>query len=165
MGFLLLESWIKSRNLTLPIKYVLIFINTFHEKVNNLLEKWQVGIDADVRDKIQIINFRETQRNPESKKTRLRVTFDNGKKIEESFAAATFVLAIKEMGFSKVEALGLTTRGFPLIDTKKSNNNKYNQHQIDGKYVCVHSSTTEKKKTLEKIANQLGVGLKVDIIQ
>ena len=88
------------------------------------------------------------------------------KEIEERYAADTFALAIKEMGLQKVEALGLSAQGLPLVGSKRSKrSNKRNQRQIDGKYVCVHSSTDRKKGTLETLANRLGVGLKVEIIQ
>jgi len=135
----------------------------FIEKVNYLLEEWQAGIDVNVRRKIQINKIRNIRPHRKSKKTRLRVRFNNGKVIEEYFAADTFALAIKDMGLGKVEALGLTEVGLPLVGTKRSN--EYNQRQIDGKYICVHSSTNEKKKTLETIGSRLGVGLKVEIIQ
>ena len=96
-------------------------------------------------------------------KTKLRVSFINsGKVIEESYAADTFVLAIKEMGLGKVEALGLTQQALPLIDTKKDR--EHSQRQLDGKYICVHSSTDRKKKILETIGSRLGVGLKIEII-
>lgn len=35
---------------------------------------------------------------------------------------------------------------------------------IDGKYISTHSSTTEKKNTLEHIGKKLGIGLRVEII-
>jgi len=97
-------------------------------------------------------------------KTRLRVRFNNGEVIEENYAADTFALVIKKMGFRKVEALGLTLDGLPLVSTQKSS--EYPQREIDGKgrYVCIHSSTEAKKKILEKIASRLGEGLRVEII-
>ena len=107
--------------------------------------------------------MRDIRPRTKSKKTRLRVRFDKGEVIEENYAADTFTLAIKKMGFGKVEALGLTQEGLPLVGTKRSS--EYNQRQIDGKYVCVHSSTNRKKEILETIASRLGVGLKTEIIQ
>jgi hypothetical protein len=138
-------------------------LHAFIEKVNNLLKEWQAGIDVNVRRKTHIDKFRNIIPRRKGKKTRLRVRFNNGKLIEEYFAADTFALAIKEMGFSKVEALGLTQEGLPLVGTQKSRD--YNQRQIDGKYVCVHSSTNRKKEILETIAGRLDVGLKVEKIQ
>lgn len=140
-------------------------LHSFIEKVNNLLREWQAGIDVNVRRKIHIDKIREIRPHTKSKKTRLRVRFNNSKEIEERYAADTFVLAIKEMGLQKVEALGLSAQGLPLVGSKRSNKRNRNQRQIDGKYVCVHSSTDRKKGTLETIASRLGVGLKVEIIQ
>jgi hypothetical protein len=91
------------------------------------------------------------------------VRFNDGREINDYFAADTFAMAIKEMGIPKVEALGITERGLPLVGTQRSRD--YNQRQIDGRYICVHSSTKEKKETLETIARRLGVGLKVEVIQ
>jgi hypothetical protein len=138
-------------------------LDGFIEKLNNLLEEWQAGIDVNVRRKTHIDKFRNIRPRKKSKKTRLRVRFNSGKVIEEYFAADTFALAIKEMGFGKIETLGLSQEGLPLVGTKKSSD--YNQRQIDGKYVCVHSSTNRKKEILETIAGRLGIGLKVEIIQ
>jgi hypothetical protein len=138
-------------------------LHGFIEKVNNLLEEWQAGIDLTVRRKTHIDKLRNRRTHKKGKKTRLRVSLNNGKVIEEYFAADTFALAIKEMGFSKIEALGLTQEGLPLVGTKKSSD--YNQRRIDGKYVCVHSSTNRKKEILETLASRLGLGLKVEIIQ
>ena len=143
-------------------------LDGFIEKLNNLLEEWQAGIDVNVRRRIHIDKIRNIRPHKKSKtskkpKTKLRVRFNNGKVIEENYAADTFALAIKEIGFSKVEALGFTQEGLPLVGIKKSN--ERNQRQIDGKYVCVHSSTNRKKEILETIANRLGVGLKVEVIQ
>lgn len=61
-----------------------------------------------MRRGIKIENIRDIRPSSKSRKTRLRVRFNNGKEFEEYFAADTFALAIKEMGFSKVEPLGLT---------------------------------------------------------
>jgi hypothetical protein len=138
-------------------------LHGFIEKVNNLLEEWQAGIDVTVRRKTRIDKFRKVTHHKKGKKTRLRVRFNSGKVIEEYFAADTFGLTIKELGFSRIEALGLTQEGIPLVGTKKSSD--YNQRRIDGKYICVHSSTNRKKEILETIASRLGIGLKVEIIQ
>jgi len=134
---------------------------SFVEKVKNLLEEWQAGFDVNVRRKISINKIRKPQ--TKSQKTRLRVKFNNGKAIEEYFAADTFSFTIKEIGLSKVEPLRLTVRGVPLVGMQRSRD--YNQRQIDGKFICVHSSTEEKKEMLEKIAERLGVGFKVEIVK
>ena len=138
-------------------------LHAFIEKMSNLLEEWQAGIDVNVRRRTRVGKMRDIRPHTKSKKTRLRVRFNNGEVIEENYAADTFALAIKKMGFGKVEALGLTQEGLPLVGTKRSS--EYNQRQIDGKYICVHSSTNRKKEILETIASRLGVGLKTEIIQ
>jgi ElaB/YqjD/DUF883 family membrane-anchored ribosome-binding protein len=130
-------------------------LNSIIEKVKNLLKKWQ----ADIKGEGGEVSVKGEKGG---KKTRLRVRFNNGKVIEQYKAADTFALTIKEMGFSKVEALEVTLNGFQLVGHQKSN--EYDQRQIDGWYVGTHSNTKAKKKILEKIASRLGVGLEVEII-
>lgn len=138
-------------------------LHGFIEKVTGLLDEWQAGIDVNMRQKIHIAKISDKKTNTKSRKTRLKVRLGNGNEIEEYYAADTFALAIKEMGIDTVEALGLTNRGIPLVGSKRSN--EYKQRQIDGKYVCVHSSTIEKMETLETIADRLGIKIKVQMIQ
>lgn len=139
-------------------------LNMFIKKANALLEEWQAGIDVNIRRKTHIENMPPSDYVLQSKapKTRIRVNFANGNKIEENYAADTFALALKEIGFNRVEALKISERGLPLVGTEK--NEKYTQRYLDGKYICVHSSTNEKKDTLELIAKKLGVSIEVEVI-
>jgi hypothetical protein len=130
-----------------------------------LLEDWQSGIDVSTRHR-----FAERRATKKGKtvathskgpKTALRVRFPDGTTIEEHYAADTFALALKHIGFARVEALGLTENRLPLVGNTRSE--EYGQRRIDGKYVCTHSSTQKKKETLEKIAKKLGLSLKVDV--
>jgi hypothetical protein len=138
-------------------------LHSFIEKINNLLGEWQAGFDLKKRSRSHTDKNHEIRHHTKSHKTRLRVRFNNGKEIIERYAADTFALAIKEIGFDKIEALGLSAQGLPLVGSKRSN--ERNQRHIDGKYICVHSSTNRKKEILETIAGRLGLGLKVEIIQ
>jgi len=95
-------------------------------------------------------------------RTHLRVTLDGGTVIEEHQAAHTFATVLGRLGLSKVEALGITVRNLPLVGDLKST--EYGQTEMDGKYICTHSSTKEKKETLELIGKKLGTPLKVEII-
>ena len=138
-------------------------LHEFIGKVHNLTEEWQTGLYAAPRQQIEMAEIQHIRSHTKSKKTRLSVKFNNGREIAKNYAADTFALAIKEIGLSRVESLGLTECGVPLVTTKKDK--KYAQRQIDGKYVCVHSSTKRKKETLDIIAKQLHLTLKVEIIK
>jgi hypothetical protein len=96
-------------------------------------------------------------------RTHLRVTLNDGTVIEEHQAALTFATVLCQLGLSRVEALGITVRNLPLVADFKSD--EYGQTKMDGKYICTHSSTKEKKETLELIGKKLGTPLKVEIIE
>ena len=135
----------------------------FRSKVDALLEEWQAGVDVQVRKKVEIKAIEpRIKSSPKSKKTRLRVTFPEGRVIEEYFAADTFTQVIRDLGLDKVESFGITVRGVPLVGLQRSSS--YQQRRVDGRYVVTHSSTEEKKETLEDLARRVGVSYKVEII-
>jgi hypothetical protein len=140
-------------------------LQSFRAKVVDLLEEWQSGIDVTTRQRFtrprpkKIATSKTHTKGP---RTRLRVTFADGASIEEYYAADTFALALQKLGFDRVAALGITERNVPLVGLIKSD--QYGQRRIDGQYVCTHSSTPEKKETLERVAKKLGVSLKVEIV-
>lgn len=96
-------------------------------------------------------------------KTVLRVTFPDGTVIADKKAKITFAETIKRIGLMKVRNLGITFCHVPIVSNTLDK--KYGQAQIpvgDGLYVMTHSSTHDKKKQLDKISQELGVGLKVE---
>ena len=106
---------------------------------------------------------RKMKSSPKSQKTKLAVTYPNGRKIENRFAYETFLQVIEEAGPAKIAALNLSWVGLPLLSKKKDD--YYNQHAIkDGWLVVTHSSTNQKKKQLDEISKALGLGLKVEVI-
>lgn len=140
-------------------------LESFRAKVVTLLEEWQSGIDVTTRQRFSTPRRKKTRTSkPHTKgpRTRLRVTFDGEPPIEEYYAADTFALALQRMGFDRVAALGITERNVPLVGDIKSD--QYGQRRLDGKYVCTHSSTPEKKQTLERVAKKLGLSLRVEIV-
>lgn len=101
--------------------------------------------------------------HPKSKKTKLRVTFPDGHFLEDRIAASTFIKTLSEIGFQKVESLGISVRGVPLVGFHKSS--YYQQRRIGNRFIITHSSTDEKKNTLEEISGKLDIGLKIDIVE
>jgi hypothetical protein len=142
-------------------------LQDFRAKVESLLEDWQSGIDVSTRQRFserqKVGKAKPLSRHSKASKTRLRVTFADGKSIEEYYAADTFALALRHMDLALVESLRLTESGIPLVGNVRSE--QYSQRKIDGKYICTHSNTQKKKDTLDKIGKRLGVGITVKIIR
>jgi uncharacterized protein YukE len=92
---------------------------------------------------------------------RLRVTFGDGRTVEEHLAADTFVETLRLIGFPKVMTPGFRVRGIPLVSRTPSDS--YQQRRVDGYYVTTHSSTAEKKEMLETLARRLALRLRVEM--
>jgi len=143
-------------------------LQDFRTKVMDLLEEWQSGVDVATRQRFTTPRPRKkrvvgaAKTHTKGPKTQLRVTFADGQHIEEYYAADTFALALRKLGLDRVEGLGITDRNTPLVGQIRSK--QYSQRRVDGKYICTHSSTQQKKEMLERIAKDLGVTLKVQII-
>lgn len=87
-----------------------------------------------------------------------------GKVIEGEKATEVFVNAIKKIGPNKIaELTNYTIDKLPLIVQKKDNRKQMNSLGKQG-FVCTHLSTISKKRLLERIAKQLGVNIKIEIL-
>ncbi len=87
-----------------------------------------------------------------------------GKSIQEKNSTETFLSCIKEMGPEKVAALPeILVEGFPLVVPSKDY--RMQLRQLDKNwFVCTHMSTKSKKSFLERIAKQLRIKIKVEIL-
>jgi hypothetical protein len=81
---------------------------------------------------------------------------------DEQQAADTFALALGRIGLRSVESLDIYVRNLPLVSTSRSDD--YCQTPIEGRYICTHSSTKEKKKLLEKISKRLSAPMAIEIM-
>ena len=100
-----------------------------------------------------------------SDKTILRVTFSDGKVIAESKAKYTYVETIRRIGLMRVRNLGIKFCGVPIVSTTIDKKYGYAQVPVEnGLYILTHSSTKDKKIQLDRIATELGLKLKVEII-
>ena len=94
-----------------------------------------------------------------------RVTFSDGKIIAESKAKYTFVETIRRIGLMRVRNLGIKFCGVPIVSTTIDKKYGYAQVPVEnGLYIMTHSSTKDKKIQLDRIAKELGLKLKVEII-
>ena len=93
----------------------------------------------------------------------LRVTI-RGKLILEKNSTETFLASIKKVGPEKVAALpNIRVEGFPLVVSSKDY--RMQLRKIDEQwYVCTHMPTKSKKSFLERIAKELGIKMKVEIL-
>ena len=93
----------------------------------------------------------------------LRVTIHK-KQIQEKNSTETFLACIKNLGPEKVAALqDIYVEGLPLVVPTKDY--RMQMRQLN-KYwfVCTHMPTKSKKSFLERIAKQLGIKIKVEIL-
>ena len=100
-----------------------------------------------------------------NEKTILRVTFPDGKVIQDKKAKITITETIRRIGFMKVRNIGIAFCGVPIVSNTRDR--KYGKAQVPvegGFYVMTHSSTNDKKKQLDKISKELHLGLIVEVI-
>lgn len=102
-------------------------------------------------------------RKKKSPALKLRVTI-RSKVIQEKNATETFLSAIRVMGPEQIASMGdIRIEGLPLVVASKDYRMQMRRLD-DGWFVCTHMPTKSKKAFLEKIAKQLNVKIKVEII-
>lgn len=101
-----------------------------------------------------------------SRKTTLEIRIGN-KTIRHRVAAQAFAEALAEMGLPAVAYLDQIVSGLPLISKKgppSKNGDARGFKSIDGWFIATHSSTKDKKATLEEVADALKIPIKVRIL-
>jgi len=139
-------------------------LQTFRQKVVELRSDWS-GISemVPILSEAEELESNEVSSDTPRKSPRksLIVIMDDGRVISSKTAAETFAKAIIGMGVEQVKSLGLEVNREPLISDAPSE--RYNTANIDGYYVMTHSSTSQKKDLLTRIADELGVKLSVKV--
>lgn len=98
-------------------------------------------------------------------RTGLVVTFPDGTVVADMPAKTVFAETIKRIGTMKVRRLGLTLCKVPLVSNTLDKKYSNAQEPVGGGfYVMTHSNTKQKAQILEKISDQLHLGLKVEIV-
>ena len=138
-------------------------LDSFREKLEKLKIEWDSGIDIATRKRVKVDSSYSLKPHKKSPKTVLKVTLINGRTIQSSTAAQTMAETVKELGIEKVMQLGYKVNGIYFVS--KNKDNKYPQVLIADYYVCTHSNTVNKRKLLLKMSNELGVPIKVEIVQ
>ena len=97
--------------------------------------------------------------------TKLRIIHANGSIIEEDSSADTFRRFVVDAGIMKVRELGIIRCRIPLVSNTLDEKYKSRQKPLGGGwYLMTNTSTMDKKKDIEYIAEALGIKIKVEII-
>lgn len=98
-------------------------------------------------------------------KTILSVTMPDSCVIRHPKAKDTFIEVIKIIGVEKVRPIGFKFCKIPVISNTRDSKYGKAQHHIGGGWlILTHSSTADKKKMLDKIAEVLHLNIKVEIV-
>jgi len=139
----------------------------FRRKVASLANEWveqfaetshEAGVSTEGNE-----TARKILKHTKSAKTGLRVRFVDGVVISERTAAGTLVEALKKIGLERVSGLSLLVNGENLVSDQSSPKD-YNEQRVGNFFVKTHSNTAQKKHHLERISEELGLGLEVDIL-
>ena len=97
--------------------------------------------------------------------TRLKITFADGRMIQEPQAAETFRKFEIEACADRVRSLGMKLNKVPLISNTLDKKYKSSQKPVgNGWYLMTCSSTLTKKRDIERIANAFNIKIQVEIV-
>lgn len=105
------------------------------------------------------------QEHQRKKKNILKVEFPDGRIIQHPVAADTFAQVINEHYPELIAEIGIVHAGVPLVS--KDLDSKYADYQkpiSDGWYVFTNMRTDRKQADLQKISDELGLGLKISVV-
>ena len=103
----------------------------------------------------------ETYNTP-SAPQKLRVTMPDGEVIDHHSAQATFFEVIEKLGPERV--IEVDVKGV-IISTDPSTFNHERFKQYGNYYISINHGTPQKMDYLEKFAHQLGIQLRIEIVE
>jgi hypothetical protein len=95
----------------------------------------------------------------------LRVTFSDGRVVEDKNVSTTYCVFIKEVGAERINSLGIFHAGVNIVS--KELDSKYSNYQKDigdGWYVMTNSSTLLKYQDLQRIIDEYGLEISVSLV-
>jgi hypothetical protein len=87
-----------------------------------------------------------------------------GAEVESRNATDAFLAALRHMGLERVAALDLKLCGSPLVSRSEPRTDR-TYHRSGDWFVITHCSTREKKSLLEQVAEELGIDIRVIVIE
>ena len=103
--------------------------------------------------------------NSKSIRKKLKVTFSDGRIVCLDKSKYTLVETIKMIGVADVRKLNLMCNGIPLIDDKLDSLYRKAQVEVEnGLYINTCTDTETKAAQIKRIATQLGIDIKVELV-
>lgn len=128
----------------------------------DMIDAKEILPDPQVEHNVGTIKRNGIKKSP---RTNLRVTFPNGKMVENRFALDTLKEVIQMVGVDKVRDLNIIQCGVPLISNTLDNAYASSQKDIaNGWYLMTLSSTITKKQQLDKVSEAYNLGLTIEVI-
>lgn len=153
------------REITLVVEYVPgkdLEVKLTRKRSITIPEEYEHKISGEFGDRPRERKYSFSKPN-KSKRTNLRITFEDGTVIFREAASQALIDVILKIGIEKVRDLRLTHNGVPLVDNKL--NGFYQQHQVrPGIYIITHSSTLTKRDLILEIAERTNTALEVEIV-
>jgi polyhydroxyalkanoate synthesis regulator phasin len=114
--------------------------------------------------KKQVNQLKNPGKQEKKSPTIMCVKFNDGTVIQKDNAVDTFLEALEYIGLEKIASqTNIIAQGHALVSRKK--NLRPSAKEIDGYYIETHSSTKQKKRWLERIAEKLNIGIECEIIK
>lgn len=104
---------------------------------------------------------------PQKRKTHiLRVTYPNGKVVENRVVSRTLIEVVKNAGLEQVRDLGIMLNGCNLVSNTVINIYRSSQKSVgNGLYVMTCCDTNAKQKIIQQISGSLNLNLRVEKIE
>lgn len=105
------------------------------------------------------------EQEEKSRNTGLRVTFPDGRKLQDR-GFEVLMAVVKEVGPDLVHEMDITCCGLPLVDDHRSEG-RYGKDQKElpgGYWLITNSNTIMKKSQIDAISDNLGLNLKVEVL-
>lgn len=140
-------------------------LRDFCERIEELASEWQLNFAGAIEDEPSE-EIQQAARTilsaSKASSTRLLVVFNDNTAVAEKTAAQTLAKVIERIGFERVAALKIHVNKENIVSKAKST--KYQDFEIHPYFIKTHSNTFQKKRQLEQISNELGLGLEITVI-
>ena len=124
-----------------------------------------VSLAKKIKYSLKGMHKRKLTSGPKAPPKKLRVTFSGGIVFAETSATDTFIKTLQYIGLKHISELKeIVLAGYPLVSAQKNESGRRVRH-IEGYFIETHSSTAQKAKFIQRIANLLEINLSVEIFK